>query len=103
MAFQIVFNNPLDADKFDQSQLAISPEIPGVKIIQNGGAISVQGFTKANTSYHVVVAGSLVDEFGQTLGQDTTLTFAVGDPSPTFFGPSGMVVIDPAANKPTLA
>ena len=35
---------------------------------------------------------ALLDEFGQTLGKDATLTFTVGDAHPTFFGPSGMVV-----------
>ena len=41
--------------------------------------------------------------FGQTLGQDTTLTFPVGDPVPTFYGPQGMVVVDPGAKRPSHA
>ncbi|MDB4954246.1 MAG: hypothetical protein JWO36_1815, partial [Myxococcales bacterium] len=102
MAFVIRFNNPLDADKFDESQLAISPEIPGVRIVQNGETLIVQGDTTARTTYRIGLPAGLTDELGQTLGKDTTLTFAVGDPSPTFFGPSGMVVLDPAARKPTL-
>jgi uncharacterized protein YfaS (alpha-2-macroglobulin family) len=100
--FTIQFNNPLDVDKFDDVQLTVTPEIPGMKIVQGGNAISVMGLTKARTTYKVVVSGGVLDEFGQTLGRDTTLTFPVGDAMPTFFGPDGMVVLDPAAKKPTL-
>jgi len=39
MAFQIVFNNPLDGDKFDDGQLTISPEIPGAKIVASGTVV----------------------------------------------------------------
>lgn len=100
--FVIEFNNPLDEDKFDENQLTISPEIPGLKIVQSDSVISVMGLTKARTTYKVNVSGGLLDAFGQTLGKDATLIFKVTDAVPTFFGPSGMVVIDPAAKKPTL-
>ncbi len=102
MPFSIRFNNPIDADKFDEAQLTVTPEIPVHKTVQSGQAISVMGLTKARTTYKVVVSGGLLDEFGQQLGADTTLTFTVGDAMPSFFGPSGMVVLDPAAKKPTL-
>ncbi|MFN0253265.1 MAG: DUF6049 family protein [Kofleriaceae bacterium] len=100
--FNIQFNNPLDADKWDDVQLTISPPIPSVKIVQSGRHLSVAGLTKARTTYKVVVSGGILDEFGQTLGNDATLDFRVGDAQPTFFGPNGMVVLDPAAKKPTL-
>jgi uncharacterized protein YfaS (alpha-2-macroglobulin family) len=102
MPFQLVFNNPLDDDKFDDVQLTVTPEIPGAKIMQSGSSITISGLTTARTTYKVVISGGLLDTFGQTLGRDTTVTFVVGDPLPTFFGPSGMVVVDPAAKKPTL-
>ncbi len=102
MPFTIEFNNPIDADKFDEAQLTVTPEIPSQKIVQSGQVISVVGLTKARTKYKVVVSGGVLDEFGQLLGTDTTLTFTVGDAHPSFFGPSGMVVLDPAAAKPTL-
>jgi uncharacterized protein YfaS (alpha-2-macroglobulin family) len=100
--FVIRFNNPLDVDKFDDVQLTVTPEIPDVKIIQGGTVIQVQGMTKARTSYKVVVSGGVLDEFGQTLGKDESLSFKVTDARPTFFGPNGMVVLDPVAKKPTL-
>jgi uncharacterized protein YfaS (alpha-2-macroglobulin family) len=102
MPFSIIFNNPLDTDRFDEEQLEVTPAIPGMKITQSGSAISISGLTEARTTYKVVVSGGLVDEFGQTLGTDTTLTFNVGDPVPTFYGPQGMVVVDPGSKKPTL-
>src|SRR5262249_28531479 len=77
-------------------------ELPQQKIVQNGNYISIIGLAKAQTTYKVTVSGGVLDEFGQTLGKDETLTFPIGDPNPTFFGPDGMVVLDPAAKKPTL-
>jgi uncharacterized protein YfaS (alpha-2-macroglobulin family) len=102
MPFQLEFDNPLDADRFDEKQVSISPDLPGASIEQRGNYIMVNGLAKARTTYKVTVAGALADEFGQTLGHTETRTFAVGDASPTFFGPQGMVVLDPAATKPTL-
>jgi alpha-2-macroglobulin len=102
MTFQIIFNNPLDEDRFDAAQLAISPDIPGLKIQQSANNISISGMLKARTTYKVIVAGGVTDEFAQTLGKDQTLTFSVGDAMPTFYGPQGMVVIDPGAKQPTL-
>ncbi len=100
--FTIQFNNSLDADKFDDGELAISPDIPGVKIVQSGTAISVMGLTKAHVTYHVNVAAGITDEFGQTLGKANDLQFTVGDALPTFFGPNGLVVVDPAEKQPSL-
>ncbi|MBS1121226.1 MAG: hypothetical protein H6Q90_3454, partial [Deltaproteobacteria bacterium] len=101
-AFVIQFNNPLDVDKFDEGWVSVSPEIPGMKIVQSGQNLIVQGATKARTAYKAVVSASVLDEFGQTLGKEPPRTWSVGDAHPTFFGPQGMVVVDPSANKPTL-
>ena len=98
----IRFNNALDEDKFDDAQLVIAPAIEGMKITQNNSYISISGVMRARTTYTVKVSSSVRDDFGQTLGKDETLTFPIGDPQPTFFGPSGMVVLDPAAKSPTL-
>jgi uncharacterized protein YfaS (alpha-2-macroglobulin family) len=100
--FYIELNNPLDADRFDAAQITAEPTIPGLKIMQNGGYITLMGGTKARTKYTVTVSGGLLDTFGQTLGKDHELIFQVGDPTPSFFGPSGMAVLDPGAKKPTL-
>ncbi|MEO8843521.1 MAG: DUF6049 family protein [Kofleriaceae bacterium] len=102
MPFELIFNNPLDEKKFEESEITVSPEIPDLQIIAQGTAISIVGTTKARTKYTVKVDGKLVDDFAQTLGKSEERTFSVGDAAPTFYGPSGMVVLDPAATKPTL-
>ena len=96
------FNNPLDGDKFDDALFTVTPKLPQQKIIQQGDFVSIAGASEARTSYQVVVSSKLTDAFGQELGKDTTLTYVIGDPRPTFYGPSGMVVTDPGAVKPTL-
>jgi alpha-2-macroglobulin len=100
--FNIRFNNPIDTDKWDDVQLTVTPEVPSLKVVQSGNYITMMGLTKARTTYKVVVSGGVLDEFGQTLGKDTTLEWKVTDAQPTFFGPSGLVVADPMAKKPSL-
>jgi uncharacterized protein YfaS (alpha-2-macroglobulin family) len=100
--FTVRFNNPLDVDKFDQQQVSVSPDVPGLKVIQSYNSLTVMGATKARTTYKINVSGGIVDEFGQTLGQDAALLWKVTDAVPTFFGPQGMVVLDPGAKSPTL-
>jgi uncharacterized protein YfaS (alpha-2-macroglobulin family) len=102
MPLQIIFNNPLDADRFADDQLAISPAIPGVKLVQSGNVVTVIGMTAARTRYTVTVSGELVDELGQKLGKDTPEVWEVGDAVPTFYGADGLVVLDPSAKRPTL-
>jgi uncharacterized protein YfaS (alpha-2-macroglobulin family) len=102
MPFVIEFNNPLDTDKWDDTQIAVTPEIPGMKIVQQSTELVISGETAAHTSYHVVLSSTITDEFGQTLGGDEKRDFSVGSAQPAFWGPSGLVVADPAAKKPTL-
>ena len=102
MPFQITFDNPLDEDKWDDANISATPEIPAQKIVTGGNIVSIMGVMSARTTYKVVVGAAVRDAFGQTLGTDTTLTFTVGDAQPMFFGPNGMVVLDPAAKHPTL-
>ncbi|HWO25514.1 MAG TPA: Ig-like domain-containing protein, partial [Kofleriaceae bacterium] len=100
--FSIDFNNPLDTDQFDEGWITVGPEIPDLKVIQSGSRVAIVGSTKPRTAYKATISGQLVDEFGQTLGRDETRAWSVGDARPTFFGPRGMVVLDPAAKKRTL-
>jgi len=100
--FLIELNNPLDSDRFDASQIAVEPDVPGLKVMQQGSYVTIVGGTKAHTTYKVTVSGGVLDRFGQNLGRDAVLHFSVGTPDPNFFGPSGMVVLDPVAKQPTL-
>nr|MBA3542569.1 hypothetical protein [Deltaproteobacteria bacterium] len=104
MSFTFAFNNPLDAEKFKATQLTVSPTIDKLRVIQRGATISVSGDTKPRTTYTVTLAKDLLDEFGQTLGTPERRSFIVGDAriEKTFYGPQGMVVLDPTAKKPTL-
>ena len=97
----IRFNNPLDAQAFDEASLTIKPEIPGVIIENYGDTISIRGATKGSTTYHITVDGDIRDDFGQTLGQDARLTFRIGRAEPMLSGPdSVLVTLDPAAKDP---
>ena len=100
--FQIVFDNPIDVDKFDESEVTITPAIPDVKIEASNSVLTINGLTSARTCYKVVLASSLRDEFCQTLGKPTTVTFEVADAEPTFFGTSSLVVLDAGAKAPSL-
>ncbi len=100
--FTVMFNNPLDEDKFEDKLVTVTPAIPDMQLVANGNYLSIVGPTKARTKYTVKISSALRDGFGQALGRDAERTFDVGDAAPSFFGPSGMVVLDPAATKPTL-
>lgn len=102
MPLAVEFNNPLEETEFDPQLVTVSPAIGGMRVMAAGNTLMVVGMTKARTKYTVKVSGKIVDEFGQTLGKNDTHTYSVGDANPYFFGPSGMVVLDPAAPRPTL-
>ncbi|AWV89353.1 Ig-like domain-containing alpha-2-macroglobulin family protein [Bradymonas sediminis] len=93
----ISFNNPLDDDDFSADKVSISPEIEGVEIRAQHGALYIKGNSKARTKYKVTLDASLKDKFGQTLGKNTELTFDVGPAYPIFGSSAGaMSVLDPA-------
>lgn len=98
----IRFSNPLDLDKLDTTAIRVSPELPGLRIDPSGSFMSIRGRSKGRTTYTVTLPASLPDEFGQTLGKEETLTFRVGSADPRFWGPSGLVVLDPASSRRSL-
>ncbi len=83
-ALWVRFNNPLDADKFKDSQVRITPAIEDAVIETNGNVLSVRGRTRGRTQYTLTVDGSLADSFGQTLGASASLPFPVGPANPSF-------------------
>nr|MBA3540894.1 Ig-like domain-containing protein [Deltaproteobacteria bacterium] len=100
MTFEL--NNPADAKAFTNAQVTITPAIPNSDITVRGRYLEIHGETTPNATYKVVLAKALRDEFGQTLATDVQTEFTTGDAIPTFFGPSGNVVLDPAAKQPAL-
>lgn len=101
--FSITFNNALDAKKFDSKLVSISPAL-STSIGTSGNVININAHTKRNTKYTVKISKELRDEFGQRLGADKTLTFNVGDASPTIVAyTKPLITTDPTAPKPSLA
>jgi len=102
--FYIRFNNPLDAESYNENMLRVEPEIPGVFVNIVGDTISIRGATVGRTTYKITVDEGVKDVFGQTLGMNQTLTFKVGPAEPFLRGPdSNFVTIDPASTKPALS
>jgi uncharacterized protein YfaS (alpha-2-macroglobulin family) len=101
--FFIEFNNPIDADAYEAAMLEIAPALPGATVNIVGDTITIRGATTGQTTYQVVISGTLRDTFDQTLGKDTQMTFKVGSAQPALFGPGErLVTLDPASKKPTL-
>ncbi len=96
--FYLEFNNRLDPEVFDPSSIRVEPAIPDLEVELNENVISLRGITQGRTTYKVTAAGSVTDVFGQKLGADETVEFAVGaaDPHLVSMG-QPMRIQDPAA------
>ncbi|HEX7393798.1 MAG TPA: Ig-like domain-containing protein [Anaerolineaceae bacterium] len=102
--FSIQFNNPIDDSLYTDPMLRIDPQLPGAVVNIFGKTIAIQGATKGQTTYTVTVSKDIQDTFGQKLGQDTQLTFQVGQADPMLSGPQGsFLTLDPAAKKPVFS
>ncbi|MCK4800644.1 MAG: hypothetical protein KAS84_01530, partial [Anaerolineales bacterium] len=100
----IRFNNPLDADLYDETMLRIEPELPHASVNIYGNTINIQGNTRGRTTYWVTVDGDIQDQFGQKLGKDTRLKFKIGPAEPVLFGPEEIfVTMDPEDENPALS
>ncbi len=94
----ITFNNPLDMNAFERSQIRVEPDVPGLKANVYGNTIQLEGGKQGRRTYKVILDASLRDEFGQTLGVAQTITFNVGSAPPVLSAAGdGFVVIDPAS------
>lgn len=93
----IQFSNPLDASAFDQSQLRIEPAVSNIKASIYGNTLYIYATKKGRVTYKLTLDKSIRDAFGQTLGQDVTVTFNVGAAPPALTASaSGLVVLEPA-------
>ncbi len=100
----VEFSNPLDEAAFEPSQVRIEPELPGAQIQVYGNTLNIQGRSSGRTTYTVRLAGDLGDIYGQTLGNDQSLTFKVGTARPNLWAPGDVLVtLDPSAAKPTFS
>jgi uncharacterized protein YfaS (alpha-2-macroglobulin family) len=102
--FFIRFNNPLDLESFQENLLQITPELPGLNVNTISDTINIQGATKSQTTYSIIVDGKIKDVFGQALGDDTRLKFKVGKAEPALVGPEQtFITLDPASIKPVFS
>lgn len=101
--FSIEFSNELDPELFDASQVVISPAVAGLNIDVYGNMIQLYGATQGRTVYTVTLAAELQDVFGQSLGNDTDLTFNVGPATPSLRGlDQRFIITDPSAETPSV-
>ncbi|MGM0556296.1 MAG: alpha-2-macroglobulin family protein [Myxococcota bacterium] len=94
------FNNALDQEAFEQSQVTVTPEAPNLEAQISGSSMQIVGDFEANTVYELTVSADLEDVRGQTLGTDETRKFHVGPMPPmltTGLGP--MAILDPDGDK----
>jgi uncharacterized protein YfaS (alpha-2-macroglobulin family) len=102
--FSIEFNNPLDLNSFSDDLITVEPELAGMVIRPSYNMLTIQGLTEGRTTYNVTIDGRIQDAFGQTLGENETLTFKVGSAQPYISGPSDVLVtLDPSASEPALS
>ncbi len=96
MPLMLEFNNALDPQSFDENQIRVEPEFPGMRVNNYGNVINIQGATQGRTSYQVTIDAAVKDVFGQTLGQNKTVAFNVGPASPALAASGeGLGVLDP--------
>ncbi|HEU0177578.1 MAG TPA: alpha-2-macroglobulin family protein [Blastocatellia bacterium] len=94
--WMIEFNNQLDVKAFDKSQVRVTPELPGLNVTNYGNWIYVQGRSKGRTVYNVTLDASIRDIYGQTMGENRSLAFRVGDATPNLAASGeGLTVLDP--------
>src|SRR5262249_28910248 len=94
--WMIEFNNQLDLKAFDKALVRVTPELPGMNVNNYGNWINTQGQSKGRTVYTVTLDASIRDIYGQTLGENKTLTFRVGDAFPNLAATAeGLAVLDP--------
>src|SRR5262249_24111452 len=94
--WMIEFNNQLDLKAFDNSQIRIAPELPGMKANVYGSWVNIGGMSKGRTVYPVTLDASIRDIYDQTLGDNKALTFRVGDAMPNLAATAeGLAALDP--------
>jgi len=98
------FNNELDLDAFYPALIEIEPELAGAVISAQGSSILIRGATRGATTYQVTLPAGLRDVWGQTLGEDVTLSFKVGPAQPQLIGfQRELLTTDPYSESPSVS
>jgi hypothetical protein len=104
MPMILEFNNPIDADSFDESMISISPELVGATVDIYGNNVQISGMTEGRTTYKVKVSGEIQDVFGQILGRDEQVRFKIGSAEPFLVGPDQrFITLDPSDATPSIS
>ena len=100
----IEFNNVLDPESIEPGDLRIEPELAGgARVGIQWSSISIAADTVGGTTYQITVPGGLKDEFGQSLGDDETLSFEIDDAEPEIRQIDRMLAtIDPLSGGQTI-
>ena len=104
-SFEIKFNNPLDEEKFDKSNVVVEPKIEGENISFYGNTLVIAGYKKPRTTYKITIKKSIEDEFGQTLGENFSTALKVDSTEPELRGERAgkeYTILDPNA-EPSFA
>lgn len=98
------FTNPLDLEVFDPSLVTAAPDLAGQWVTaRSDRSIEVYGDTQGETTYDVTFDASLQDVYGQTLGEDVTVSFDIRAARPSLEQlDDRLVTLDPMADTPTL-
>jgi uncharacterized protein YfaS (alpha-2-macroglobulin family) len=102
--FSIRFNNELNPNTFDPDAFVIEPALAGAFVQAGFNDVFIAGDSRGRTDYRVTIPGSLGDVFGQTLGEDQTLTFKVGAARPQLHQMNQtLVTTDPYLENPAVS
>ena len=99
----VEFNNPLDTAASDAGAVTVSPQLAGMSTSLSYTVLSVRGATLARTEYSITIPASFTDVFGQTLGDDTTVTVEVGTARPSIQPYEMITTLDPFVDEQRLS
>ena len=99
----VFFNNRLDPATLDVSAVEITPGLAGARVWVQHQSVLIAGDTVGDRVYEVVLPASLGDEFGQTLGEPTSVKLHIERARPFIRGPlGGIVTLDPLVDQQTI-
>lgn len=99
----IEFNNELDGDGSDVAKVAVAPALAGADASLQYNLLTITGATLAETEYRITIPGSFTDVYGQTLGDDETVTIRIGNARPSLVQADTITTLDPFADTEQLS
>ncbi len=92
----VEFTNSLDPNAAGSKNagVLVEPKLPGQTVRIDGG-VSIEGATKARTTYTITLPAGLTDVFGQTLGKSVRKTITIGKARPSLRALEAITTLDP--------